>query len=109
MGLGGGEDDETNSNDAPRNPRTHFVHRAFKKHHFYVGIRGSKTGQHTGEQTWGDYGFYTTQAKFPDCLALRSLCFLLDCRGRGQQRTHLWYDRLSDTSERHHAFALALK
>src|SRR5260221_7416209 len=39
-----GEEHEPDINDAALNPLTHFVHRAFKEHHFHVRILLLKTG-----------------------------------------------------------------
>ena len=41
-----GEEHKPDINDALLNPLTHLSHGAFKKHDFYVRIRGSKTGWH---------------------------------------------------------------
>src|SRR5260370_16827809 len=73
-----GEDHEPDINDAALNPLPHFLHRAFKKHHFHVRIRGSKTRQPPGEQTWADDAEDTAPPTFPRRPASRTLSSLFN-------------------------------
>ncbi len=104
----GREGHEPDINDAAHKPLPHFLHRAFKQHHFHLRILLLKTSQHTGEHAWTE-AQRIAHSQFPDRQAVCSLCCLLDRLSLCQERTHVGDDRLADGGEGHDAFAVALE